>query len=193
MRKLARAVMATGAAISVVLTASAFSAPRAAAARGPATPGGPMAAAARTGGPPAGTRTIDSYNWAGYAVARAGLAFRSVRAAFFVPYADCRDTPGASSSHWVGLDGLGSSSVEQIGVAVSCAGTKPRYYAWYEMYPKASRWFSGCIPEMPFRPVCVISRPAGNSCSGCATYPAGGALAGRCAARPVPAPGRRPR
>jgi hypothetical protein len=137
MRKLARAVAATGAAISVVLAASAFSAPRAAAARGPATPGGPMAAAARTGGPPTGTRTIDSYNWAGYAVARAGLAFRSVRAAFFVPYADCRSTPGASSSHWVGLDGLGSSSVEQIGVAVSCAGTKARYYAWYEMYPKS--------------------------------------------------------
>lgn len=137
MRKLARAVAATGAAISVVLTASAFSAPRAAAARGPATPGGPMAAAARTGGAPAGTRTIDSYNWAGYAVARAGLAFRSVRAAFFVPYADCRDTPDASSSHWVGLDGLGSSSVEQIGVAVSCTGTKAGYYAWYEMYPKS--------------------------------------------------------
>lgn len=78
MRKLARAVMATGAAISVVLTASAFSASRAAAARG----------------------------------------------------------PGASSSHWVGLDGLGSSSVDQIGVAVSCAGTNPRYYGWYEMYPK---------------------------------------------------------
>lgn len=137
MRKLARAVAATGAAISVVLTASAFSAPRAAAARGPATPGGPMTAAARTGGPPAGTPTIDSYNWAGYAVARAGLAFRSVRAAFFVPYADCRDTPDASSSHWVGLDGLGSSSVEQIGVAVSCTGTKAGYYAWYEMYPKS--------------------------------------------------------
>jgi len=136
MRKLAGAAAATGAAISVVLAASAFSAPRAAAANGPATPGGPMAAA-RIGGPPAGTSTIDSYNWAGYAVARAGLAFRSVRAAFFVPYADCRGTPGASSSHWVGLDGLGSSSVEQIGVAVSCAGTKAHYYAWYEMYPKS--------------------------------------------------------
>jgi hypothetical protein len=35
MRKLARAVAATGAAISVVLTASAFAAPRAAAAHGP--------------------------------------------------------------------------------------------------------------------------------------------------------------
>lgn len=140
MRKLARGAAATVAAISVVLTATAFGAPRAAAARGPATPGGPMAAAAwRAAGPAAGQRPIASYNWAGYAAARAGLQFRSVRAAFFVPYADCRGTPGASSSHWVGLDGLGSSSVEQIGVAVTCTGPKPRYYAWYEMYPKAVR------------------------------------------------------
>ena len=139
MRKLARGAAATVAAISVVLTASAFRAPGAAAARGPATPGGPMAVAWRAAGLATGQRPIASYNWAGYAAALAGLQFRSVRAAFFVPYADCRGTPGASSSHWVGLDGLGSSSVEQIGVAVTCAGPKPRYYAWYEMYPKAVR------------------------------------------------------
>jgi Peptidase A4 family len=140
MRKLARGAGATVAAISVVLAASVFSAPRAAAAGGPATPGGPMAVAAwRAAGPAAGQRPIASYNWSGYAVARAGLAFRSVQAAFFVPYADCRATPGAAASQWVGLDGLGSSSVEQAGVAIRCAGHKPRYYAWYEMYPKAVR------------------------------------------------------
>ena len=140
MRKLARGACATVAAISVVLTASAFSVPWAAAAGRPATPGGPMAVAAwRAAGPASGQRPISSYNWSGYAVARAGLAFRSVRAAFFVPYADCRATPGAAASQWVGLDGLGSSSVEQVGVAVHCAGPKPRYYAWYEMYPKAVR------------------------------------------------------
>jgi peptidase A4-like protein len=109
-------------------------------ARGPASPGGPMAAAARPAGQP-GTaqRSIDSYNWAGYAVARRDGGFRYVRAAFFVPYADCRATPGAAASHWVGLDALGSNSVEQIGVAMRCAGSKPRYYAWYEMYPKGVR------------------------------------------------------
>ena len=140
MRKLARGAAAIAAAISVVLTTGALHAPRAAADSGPATPGGPMAAAAwRSAGPASGQRPIDSYNWAGYAAAHAGLAFRSVRAAFFVPYADCGATPGASSSHWVGLDGLGSSSVEQIGVAIRCAGPKPQYYAWYEMYPKAVR------------------------------------------------------
>jgi Peptidase A4 family len=137
MRKLARAAAATGAAISVVLTASAFSVPRAAAAGGPATPGGPMAAAARIGGPPAGTSTIDSYNWAGYAVARAGLAFRSVRAAFFVPYADCRGTPARPPRTGWAWTAWAVRASKQIGVAVSCAGTKAHYYAWYEMYPKS--------------------------------------------------------
>jgi hypothetical protein len=36
----------------------------------------------------------------------------------------------------VGLDGLGSATVEQVGIEADCAGSTPRYYAWYEMYPK---------------------------------------------------------
>jgi hypothetical protein len=140
MRKLARGCAAAVAALSVATAGTAFSTLRAAAAGGPVSPGGPMAAAARPAGRAAAAqRAIGSYNWAGYAAARPGRMFRYVRAAFFVPYADCRATPGASASHWVGLDGLGSSSVEQIGVAISCAGPKPRYYAWYEMYPKTAR------------------------------------------------------
>ena len=99
-------------------------------ARGCAVAVAALSVAARpTGQPATAQRSIDSYNWAGYAVARRGGVFRYVRAAFFVPYADCRVTPGGSASHWVGLDGLGSISVEQIGVAIRCAGSKPRYYA----------------------------------------------------------------
>ncbi|HTT55238.1 MAG TPA: G1 family glutamic endopeptidase [Streptosporangiaceae bacterium] len=166
MRTLERGCAAAVAALSVVLTAGAFTAPRAAARPAPATPRGPMLAAPRPwagaarraagllppgqrsrgavppgqpGLPGAARDAIDSYNWAGYAAARTGTAFRSVRAAFFVPYVDCHATPGASSSDWVGLDGLGSASVEQIGVAAGCAGSRPQYYAWYEMYPKTVR------------------------------------------------------
>jgi hypothetical protein len=36
----------------------------------------------------------------------------------------------------VGLDGLGSSSVEQVGIEADCTGSTAQYYAWYEMYPK---------------------------------------------------------
>ena len=195
MRTLERGCAAAVAALSVVLTVSAFTVPRPAAMRGPATPGGPMVAAprplageaGRAAGvfsprrrsrgvrgvaplgqhrPPGAARdSIDSYNWAGYAAARTGTAFRSVQAAFFVPYVDCRATPGASSSHWVGLDGLGSASVEQIGVAAGCAGSRPQYYAWYEMYPESGPgWFSGCIRVMPSRPAFALPRPSGNLC-----------------------------
>jgi hypothetical protein len=36
----------------------------------------------------------------------------------------------------VGLDGLGSSSVEQVGIEADCSGSAAQYYAWYEMYPR---------------------------------------------------------
>ena len=157
MRKfhVARAAVA---ALILVLMASAF-APRTAAratvataavataAPGPALPGQPISLA---GGPPSpamssasNSSRIDSTNWAGYAVARPGAVFRYVQATFFVPYVDCVGTPNAYSSHWVGLDGLNSRTVEQLGVEAGCSGTSPQYYAWYEMYPgnEASAFF----------------------------------------------------
>ena len=157
MRKfhVARAAVA---ALILVLMASAF-APRTAAratvataavataAPGPALPGQPISLA---GGPPSpamssasNSSRIDSTNWAGYAVARPGAVFRYVQATFFVPYVDCVGTPNAYSSHWVGLDGLNSRTVEQLGVEAGCSGTTPQYYAWYEMYPgnEASAFF----------------------------------------------------
>jgi hypothetical protein len=40
------------------------------------------------------------------------------------------------SAFWVGLDGFGSRTVEQVGTSVDCSGGRPVYYAWYEMYPR---------------------------------------------------------
>ena len=134
----------TGAALSLMLTASAV-APRttAGASSGAVAaslvPGQPMVAA--SGSPSlaidsgSNTSRINSTNWAGYAAARPGTVFRYVQATFFVPYVDCTSTPNAFSSHWVGLDGLNSHTVEQLGVEAACVGTSPQYYAWYEMYP----------------------------------------------------------
>lgn len=156
MRKLHRAGVAA-ATLSLILAVSAFSAATSQGTQiGPArpgsgtsgisfarsvSPGNPMVAAAGHPGPAViagrSISTVQSLNWAGYAVSRAGAAFRYVQAAFFVPYVDCSSTPNSYSSHWVGLDGLGSSTVEQIGVAAGCAGSIPQYYAWYEMYPKS--------------------------------------------------------
>ena len=142
MRKLHRAGAAV-AVLSLVLTVSAFTGEgtrsTVSASPGTVAPGGPMIIAGRAGpaGPARpGHTVIHSLNWAGYAGNRAGTAFRYVSAAFGVPYLDCTAAAASYSSHWVGLDGLGSSSVEQLGIEADCAGATPRYYAWYEMYPK---------------------------------------------------------
>ncbi len=77
--------------------------------------------------------TIESNNWSGYAVT--GSAFTHVRGTWVVPAAYCGETPNAYSSFWVGLDGLSSSTVEQIGTDSDCNGTMASYYAWYEFNP----------------------------------------------------------
>ncbi len=73
-----------------------------------------------------------STNWSGYAVT--GSRFTSVSASWTEPSVSCSGT--AYSSFWVGLDGDTSSTVEQTGTDADCSGSTPKYYAWYEMYPK---------------------------------------------------------
>ena len=138
MRKLRRAGTAV-AVMSLVLTLSAFTR---GGTRGTVTvvPGGPLVTAAGRARPASTSRpghtVIHSLNWAGYAANRAGTTFRQVSASFPVPYLNCQGTTPSYSSHWVGLDGLGSSSVEQVGIEADCTGSTAQYYAWYEMYPK---------------------------------------------------------
>ncbi|MEV6440399.1 G1 family glutamic endopeptidase [Amycolatopsis sp. NPDC051716] len=43
---------------------------------------------------------------------------------------------------WVGIDGDGSSTVEQTGVETDCSSGRPVYSAWYEMYPAAPVYYS---------------------------------------------------
>jgi len=98
-------------------------------------PGGRNAVATR------GRNTVvTSSNWAGYAAAGANGAFTSVSSTWTEPTGHC--TGGNQyAAFWIGLDGYTSSTVEQTGSEVDCAGRTPRYYAWYEMYPGASVTF----------------------------------------------------
>jgi Peptidase A4 family len=74
-----------------------------------------------------------SSNWAGYSAT--GGRFTSVSATWKQPSASCTSTT-AYSSFWVGIDGDGSNTVEQLGTDADCSSGAPVYYAWYEMYPK---------------------------------------------------------
>jgi hypothetical protein len=74
-----------------------------------------------------------SSNWAGYAAFNG--QYTTVSANWKQPTASCTSAT-TYSSFWVGLDGYSSNTVEQTGTSADCSGGTPRYYAWYEMYPK---------------------------------------------------------
>src|SRR5215472_12500128 len=83
--------------------------------------------------PPAFIKNSQSINWAGYAAISGH--YTRVSAKWTEPKVNCTSTT-SYASFWVGLDGYGSSTVEQTGSDSDCQGGSPTYYAWYEMYPK---------------------------------------------------------
>ncbi len=80
--------------------------------------------------------STSSSNWSGYAVASGTNSVSAVVGSWKVPVVTGSGT--AYSSAWVGIDGLNSSTVEQIGTDSDIVNGTAQYYAWYEMYPKGS-------------------------------------------------------
>jgi len=100
-------------------------------------------AAAALAAQPAGAlaTTAISSNWSGYAVT--GTTFKSVSGSWTEPAANCTSTTTSetASAFWVGLGGDSESSnaLEQTGTEADCtANGTARYWAWYELVPKAS-------------------------------------------------------
>lgn len=60
-------------------------------------------------------------------------------------------SPSATSTYssaWVGIDGYGSGTVEQLGTEHDWINGAPQYYAWFEMYPAVSKLIRG-FPVVP--------------------------------------------
>lgn len=98
-----------------------------------------------------------SENWSGYAAAK-GLknpqvgSVSMVSGSWVVPHiASSKDDTYCSI--WVGIDGYGSGSVEQLGTEHDWANGKEEHYAWFEMYPKYPKELS----NFPVEPGDVIS------------------------------------
>ncbi|MFI9362684.1 G1 family glutamic endopeptidase [Kitasatospora sp. NPDC053057] len=83
-----------------------------------------------------------SSNWSGYTAT--GGTFTSVSAGWVQPSVSCTSSD-AWSAFWVGLDGDGSKTVEQIGTEADCSSGSPVYSAWYEMYPAYPSNFSNPV------------------------------------------------
>jgi hypothetical protein len=89
---------------------------------------------------PEGTTAIRSFNWSGYAdgaqTTPAGT-FTKVSGTWTAPSVTC--TPEDQlTTEWVGLDGLFSGSVEQLGTIGWCYRGAPIYFTWWEMFPTGS-------------------------------------------------------
>jgi hypothetical protein len=90
-----------------------------------------------------GRNAVTSSNWSGYAAHNG--PYKSISASWVEPRGHCSGTRHKYSSFWVGLDGYNSGSVEQTGSEVDCKGATPKYYAWFEMFPKFPVIFSNTV------------------------------------------------
>jgi Peptidase A4 family len=104
---------------------------------------------------------VTSSNWSGYAVTTAKDSVSDVKGSWIVPAVTCNSTD-AYAAFWVGIDGYGSSTVEQIGTDSDCVNGKPTYYAWFEFYPH----FSYNIDSVAVKPGDVISAEVNYTANG---------------------------
>ena len=84
-----------------------------------------------------------SENWSGYVIKpKPGQPINDdvsdVKAHWIVPVISC-GLADSFSSTWVGIDGDGDRTVEQIGTDQDCTVGEPNYYAWFETFPRPSR------------------------------------------------------
>jgi Peptidase A4 family len=97
---------------------------------------------------PAASTLIGSLNWAGWSVYDGSAPFKleAVVASYVVPVArnpfgNCPSTPQYDvwSVSWVGIDGLGNSTLVQNGTLATsyndCAASYTYYYPWFEYLP----------------------------------------------------------
>jgi hypothetical protein len=80
-------------------------------------------------------------NWGGYV---SFGSWTTATASWTEPSVTCRSTNDLFAP-WVGIDGDGSSTVEQTGVATDCSSGHAVYQAWYEMYPAAPVYYSNAV------------------------------------------------
>ncbi len=128
---------AAAATITLVLAQPATRADaRAASAAGRPLVIGHLMSQVRPGGPAVISRDFavsTSTNWSGYAVT--GGTFTYVHGSWTVPAVTCASGENSQSSTWVGLDGWGSDTVEQLGSTTGCIFGVAAYFPWTEMYP----------------------------------------------------------
>jgi hypothetical protein len=123
---------------------------------GPAGHPSPESAAARNT-----VTAAASENWAGYAAAGTPGTFTRVSASWSEPAVTCTAAQ-TFSSFWVGLDGDGTSTVEQTGTEADCANGAASYQGWFEMFPAAPVFFSATVRPGDAMSASVVANGGGS-------------------------------
>jgi hypothetical protein len=84
-----------------------------------------------------GYSKIGSFNWSGYAQGDSGGTYKAIRETWTVPTVDTKLAGNQYSSDWVGIGGLGDSTLVQAGTEADNVGGKAKYDAWTEILPAA--------------------------------------------------------
>jgi hypothetical protein len=97
--------------------------------------------------------SASSDNWSGYVAAIGNLnsptphTVTKVAGSWVVP--NIQPSSGNTNcSIWVGIDGAGSPSVEQLGTEHDWQSGKQLHYAWFEMFPAGSNMIEGFPVEV---------------------------------------------
>ena len=101
-----------------------------------------------------------SRNWAGYASAGSAGTFTSVSASWTEPAVACTAT-NTFASFWVGLDGDGTTTVEQTGTEADCNRGVASYQGWFEIFPAAPVFYDNPIKPGDAMSASVIAHGGG--------------------------------
>jgi Peptidase A4 family len=123
---------------------------------------GPAGSSSAESGAARNAVTADaSENWAGYAAAGAPGTFTRVSASWAEPAVTCTAAQ-TFSSFWVGLDGDGTSTVEQTGTEADCADGAASYQGWFEMFPAAPVFFTETVRPGDAMSASVVANGGGS-------------------------------
>ena len=110
--------------------------------------------------PRAGITKTTALNWAGYYATGVDGSVSQITGTWTEPKVKCGKGPSMAVS-WVGMDGVGSFTVEQTGTQVNCSGGVATYAAWYELYPR------------PVKIISSLTVAAGDKVSASVSYVSG--------------------
>jgi len=125
-------------------------------------PAGSANSSARSASEATGAVTAaTSENWSGYATSGTPGTFTQVSSSWTEPTVTCTANQ-TFSSFWVGLDGDGTSTVEQTGTEADCDNGTAAYSGWFEMFPAAPVFYQNPVDPGDAMSASVVANGGGS-------------------------------